>query len=62
MKRETYFKIVLVLSVIMVIVNLLMIDFDSLTNMKINLSAYLGVISMSLISLSMFLSMKSNKN
>ena len=43
------------------IVNVLSIDLGKLTNLEVNLSPYLGALSMMLVGLSMLLSIKSSK-
>ncbi|CAM1356836.1 MULTISPECIES: hypothetical protein [Tenacibaculum] len=53
--------VILIAALILMIVNVLSIDLGKLTNLEVNLSPYLGALSMMLVGLSMLLSIKSSK-
>ena len=60
--KNKFRKGVFIVALIMLLIQLLRVDYDALTNLKINLSAYLGILSMALVGLSMFLSIKYSKD
>lgn len=61
-KMEKAKKWILIIALILMVVNLLSIDVDNLTNLEINLGSYLGALAMFLVALSMYLSKRKNKN
>ncbi|CAL2063548.1 hypothetical protein [Tenacibaculum sp. 190524A05c] len=58
MPSKKFIKIVLIASLALVLINLFLIDLDNLTDLKINLSKYLGVLSMSLNALAMLITLR----
>lgn len=55
-------KWILIIALILMVVNLLSVDVDNLTNLEINLGSYLGTLAMFLVALSIYLSKRKNKN
>ena len=56
-KADSFRKIMLVVFILLAIINGFMIDFENVFNFKLNSGPYLGLVSMLLMALSMFLSM-----